>query len=216
MAQQQLMPTAVPAPEINLRQIIGLQSQLQFMEGGSGARLLSVTCTPIKVDRTELTVEVAGNGPLPVLDGAVVLEVTLETALLQCYTSVRAVHGRLVKLRTPARPHISQRRRFQRVALFLSVTLRPEGAVEIPCQVINLSLEGAACVMAEPLLPGTPLVINLAATGLHPPTVRAHVRRCAPTPNQLWVAGLHFDDLNSDQRLYLGKYLSSLQADLAE
>jgi hypothetical protein len=198
---------------VNLRQIVGLQSHLQFMDG---SRLESVTCTPVKVDRTELTVEVAGQGPLPQLDGAVVLEVTLETALLQCYTSVQALHGRLVKLRIPARPHITQRRRFPRVPLFLSITLRPEASSEIPCQAINLSLDGAACVMVEPLPPGTSVAINLAATGLHPPTLRAQVMRCAPTPNQLWVAGLRFDNLTPDQRLYLGKYLNSCQADQYE
>lgn len=211
MSQLPWAPEMVLAPEINLRQVVGLQAHLQFMEGGAGSRLATVSCTAIKVDRSELTVEVAGNGPLPTLDGAVVLEVTLETALLQCYTTVRAVHGRLVKLRTPARPHIVQRRRFQRIPLFLSVTLRPEGAAEIPSQLINLSLEGAACVLAEPLPPGTASVINLAATGLHPPTVAANVMRCTPTPNQLWVVGLQFLTPTPDQRLYLGKYLSSCQ-----
>lgn len=211
MSQPPAAPEVVLAPEINLRQIVGLQSHLQFMESGPGSRLLTVSCTAVKVDRSELTLEIAGSGPLPSLDGAVVLDVTLETALLQCYTTVRAVHGRLVKLRTPARPHIVQRRRFQRVPLFLSVTLRPDGAAEVPSQLINLSLEGAACVMAEPLPPGTPLTINLAATGLHPPTVAASVMRCTPTPNQLWVMGLQFLPLTTDQRLYLGKYLSSCQ-----
>lgn len=216
MSQLPLAPEVVPAPEINLRQIVGLQAQLQFMEAGAGSRLVTVSCTVVKVDRSEITLEVSGSGLLPVLDGAVVLEVTLETALLQCYTTVRAVHGRLVKLRTPARPHIVQRRRFQRVPLFLSVTLRPEGTGEIPSQLINLSLEGAACVMAEPLPPSTTLMINLAATGLHPPTVSASVIRCTPTPNQLWVMGLRFLSLTPDQRLYLGKYLCSCQLGPAE
>ncbi|HLO01973.1 MAG TPA: PilZ domain-containing protein [Symbiobacteriaceae bacterium] len=216
MSQQPLATDVVPAPEINLRQIVGLQAHLQFMEGGSSSRLVTVSCTTIKADRNELTLEIAGSAPLPVLDGAVVLDITLETALLQCYTTVRAVHGRLVKLRTPARPHIVQRRRFQRVPLFLSVTLRPEAAGEIPSQLINLSLDGAACVMVEPLPPGTSLVINLAATGLHPPTVTASVMRCTPTPNQLWVMGLQFLSLTPDQRLYLGKYLSSCQSDPTE
>jgi hypothetical protein len=212
MSQQPLTTSeTVPATEINLRQIVGLQAHLQFMEGGAGSHLVTVPCTTVKVDRSEMTVEIAGNSAPPELDGAVVLDVTLETALLQCYTTVRAVHGRVVKLRTPSRPHIVQRRRFPRVPLFLSVTLRPGAAGEIPSQVINLSLDGAACVIVEPLPPGTPLVINLAATGLHPPTVTAEVMRCAPTPNQLWVAGLRFTELTADQSLYLGKYLSSCQ-----
>lgn len=214
MSHQPLPTTEnVQTAEINLRQIIGLQAQLQFMEGGLSSRLVSVACTTIKVDRNELTVEVAGQNPLPALDGAVVLDVTLEKALLQCYTTVRAVHGRMVKLRAPARPHIVQRRRFPRIPLFLSVTLRTRSAGEIPSQVINLSLDGAACVTVEPLPPGTPLVVNLAATGLHPPTVNAQVMRCSPTPNQLWVAGLRFADLTPDQALYLGKYLSSCQSE---
>lgn len=212
MSKPPLAQEVDSAQEINLHQIVGLQSHLQFMEGGVGSRLVTVSCTAVKVDRSELTLEVSGTGALPVLDGAVVLEVTLETALLQCFTTVRAVHGRLVKLRTPARPHIVQRRRFHRVPLFLSVTLKPEGASEIPSQLINLSLEGAACVMAEPLPPGTSLSVNLAATGLHPPTVAASVMRCAPTPNQLWMVGLQFLSLTPDQRLYMGKYLSSCQS----
>lgn len=216
MSQPPLAPELFSTPEINLRQIVGLQSHLQFMESGAGSRLVTVSCTTVKIDRSEVTLEVAGSGPLPVLDGAVVLEVTLETALLQCYTTVRAVHGRLVKLRTPARPHIVQRRRFPRVPLFLSVTLKPASAGEIPSQLINLSLEGAACVMVEPLPPGTSLVINLAATGLHPPTVTASVMRCTPTPNQLWVMGLRFLSLTPDQRLYLGKYLGSCQSNPGE
>jgi hypothetical protein len=210
MAEQSTSPESAPPAEINLRQITGLPAHLQFMEVGSGLRMLTVPCTVIKVDAGEMTVELAGTGPLPAPDGAVVLDVPLETALLQCYTTVRSLHGRVVRLRTPARPHVTQRRRFPRVALFLSVTLEPKGYGEIPSQVINLSLEGAACVMAEPLAPGTAVVIDLAATGLHPPTLSAQVIRCSPTPNKLWVVGLQFLTLTADQQLYLGKYLSGL------
>jgi len=199
-------PTAV-----DLRAIAGLPGRLSFSEGIIGSRMTHVTCTVRKVDASDILLDMPDPAVRPAPESAVILEVATARELLQCFTSVRSVgKGTTVTLRTPARPHVLQRRRFPRVDLFLGITLHtPDRPIEeVAAQMINLSMDGAACVMVEPLQPGTELVINLSNVGFHPPEVKAAVRRCSPSPSRLWIIGLQFEALLPEQELYLGKYLA--------
>lgn len=189
----------------------GLPGRLSFSEGVGGSRMAHVSCTVRRVDHTNIHVDLPDAGVRPAPESAVILEVATGRELLQCFTSVRSVgQGTSVTLRTPARPHVLQRRRFPRVDLFLGITLHtPDRPIEeVAAQMINLSMDGAACVMVEPLQPGTELVMNLANVGFHPPEVKAVVRRCSPSPSRLWIIGLQFESLLPEQELYLGKYLA--------
>lgn len=202
--------TGATAP-VDLKTIAGLPGRLSFPEGITGSRMSHVACTVRKVDSAEIALELPESAGRPAPESAVILEVATGRALLQCFTSVRSIgKGDTVTLRTPARPHVVQRRRFPRVDLFLGITLHtPDRPIEdVAAQMINLSLDGAACVMAEPLQPDTELVLNFANLGFHPPEVRAVVRRCSPSPGRLWIVGLQFQSLLPEQDLYLGKYLS--------
>lgn len=199
------------AAPVDLRTTAGLPGRLSFPEGITGNRMTHVPCTVRKVDHTEILLELPETGAKPAPESAVVLEVATGRALLQCFTSVRSAgKGASVALRTPARPHVVQRRRFPRVDLFLGITLHtPDRPIEeVPAQLINLSLDGAACVMTEPLQPDTEVVLNLTNLGFHPPEVGALVRRCSPSPGRLWIIGFQFQSLLPEQELYLGKYLS--------
>ncbi|HWI65048.1 MAG TPA: PilZ domain-containing protein [Symbiobacteriaceae bacterium] len=196
---------------VDLRTISGLPGRLSFPEGISGSRMTHVPCTVRKVDHADILLELPEVAARPQPESAVILEVATGRALLQCFTSVRtAGKGPTVILRTPARPHVVQRRRFPRVDLFLGITLHtPDRPIEdVPAQMINLSLDGAACVMAEPLQPDTELVLNFTNLGFHPPEVDAVVRRCSPSPGRLWIIGFQFQSLLPEHELYLGKYLS--------
>lgn len=195
---------------VDLRTIAGLPGRLSFSEGLSGNRMTHVPCTVRKVDHTHIVLDMPDTAARPAPESAVILEVATGRALLQCFTSVRSIgSGTTVTLRTPARPHVAQRRRFPRVDLFLSITMHtPDRPIEeVAAQMINLSMDGAACVMVEPLQPGVELMLNLTNLGFHPPEVRAVVRRCNPSPSRLWIIGLQFRGLTPEQELYLGKYL---------
>jgi hypothetical protein len=199
----------------DLREIAGLTARLQFAEGMGQERMTSLTCTISHVGRSEIGVAPLRPEVLPKVQSAVILEVTTLRALLQCFTTVKSVSrdGHLI-LHRPAHPHVVQRRRFPRIELFVGVTVRtPDRPIEpIAAQLINLSLEGCACVMVEPMAPGTSVTVNLAELGLHPSEAEAEVVRCWPTPSHLWVMGLQFRNLTPEQELYLGKYI----ADFAE
>ncbi|HYG59476.1 MAG TPA: PilZ domain-containing protein [Symbiobacteriaceae bacterium] len=194
---------------LELKAVAGLPGRLSYAEGVSGNRMANVSCTIRKVDQAEIILIVVGGATPPPVESAVILEVTDNRALLQCFTSVKVVRGAEVILRTPSRPHIVQRRRFPRVDVFLSVTLHtPDRPIEaVAAQMINLSMEGAAVVLVEALEPGTPVMLNLANLGFYPTEVPSQVRRCTPTPSHLWVIGLQFESLQPEQELYLAKYL---------
>ena len=200
-------------PKADLRRILGDSGRLHFAEGAAGSHMTSVPCSVVKVDRNQILLELPNTTMMPQPESAVILEVAQQTAMLQCFTTVREKGpGPRVTLRTPGRPHVLQRRRFPRIDLFIGITLQtPDRPVEqVPAQMINLSLEGAACVLVEPVSPGSALTLNLAAIGLHPAEARASVIRCTPTPSHLWVVGVKFQGLQSEQELYLGKYISDV------
>lgn len=200
-----------PGAPVDLRTMANLPGRLLFAEGFTGNRMAAVPCVLVKADRSDIVVEVGDTAHVPPPETAVILEVIQPTALLQCFTSVRSsARAPLIMLRTPARPHILQRRRFPRIDLFLGISLHTSEnpAEEIASQMINLSVDGAACVLVEPQAPGTRVTLNLAAMGLHPPEVGGTIVRCTPSPNRLWVVGVKFHPLLPGQELYLGKYIS--------
>jgi len=200
-------------PKADLRSIIDHTGRLLFAESTSSNHMTSVSCTVLKVNRNDIVLALTVADGMPQAETAVILEVAQQTAMLQCFTTVRE-HGPgpRVTLRTPGRPHVLQRRRFPRIDLFLGITLcTPDRPVEqVPAQMINLSLEGAACVLVEPVSPGATLTLNLTAVGLHPAEAEAAVVRCTPTPSHLWVVGVKFLGLRPEQELYLGKYISDV------
>lgn len=205
------LPSDGHAGAVDLKSIAGLPGRLLFADGFAGSRMTDIPCTVRKVDRSEILIDLlhAGNAPQP--ESAVILEVADQTALIQCFTTVRSrARGPELSLRTPARPHVMQRRRFPRIDVFLSATVRsPERPLEpLAAQMTNLSVDGAACVLVEPLTSGQAVTLNLAAVGLHPPDVEASVVRCTATPTHLWVVGLQFCSLKPEQELYLGRYIS--------
>lgn len=197
------------AATIELRSMAGLPGRLSFAEGYAGNRMAHAACEVRKVDHAEIVLNLAEGAAAPSMESAVILEVASTRALVQSFTSVKSVRGSEVVLRTPARPHVVQRRRFSRVDVFLSVTLHtPDRPIEaVPAQMINLSIDGAAIVLVEALQPGTPVMLNLSNLGFYPPEVQTVVRRCTPNPSRLWVIGLQFRNLRPEQELYLAKFL---------
>ncbi len=212
MLQRRLATGRSDTP-LDIRAIAGLSGRLLFSEGYGRGRLNSIPCVVERVDRSEIRVNLIENNPHLRVESAVILEVTMQSALIQCFTTVRSRgQDTELRLRTPATPHIVQRRRFPRIDLFLSANvLTPENPITpLPAQIINLSVEGAACVLAEPINPGAEITLNLCNLALYPPEVRATVMRCTPTPSHLWVIGVQFQDLQPSQELYLGKYISDI------
>jgi hypothetical protein len=196
----------------DLRALIGLPGRLTCAEGFAGSRMTHLPCTVRQVDHREIVLAMPDGVSLPRANSAVVLEVAARLALIQCFTTVR-MRGQdhTIHLHTPARPHVVQRRRYPRVDLFLSVHIfAPERSITpLPAQLINLSQDGAACVIGEPLEPGMPVRIDLSGIGLFPAEARAEVRRSTPNPAHLWVIGLQFTALLPEQQLYLEKYLAA-------
>lgn len=195
----------------DLRSIVGFAGRLLFAPSLAGSQMIHVPCTVLTVGRNEVIIQVSGADGAPQAGGAVILEVALATALIQCFTTVRRHWpGGRIALGIPGRPHVLQRRRFPRIDLFTGVILKhsERPLEELPAQLINLSIDGAACVLGEPVTPGTKLLINMIPIGLHPPEARAAVVRCTPTPSHLWVIGIRFLELTPEQELYLGKYIS--------
>jgi hypothetical protein len=205
-------PADGQAARVDLRSLAGMPGRLSFAEGFGGSRMTHVACTVRTVDSTQVVVDLApAAGNAPPAEAAVILEVANHVALVQCFTSVLAATAAgQVALRTPARPHIMQRRRFPRIDVFLGITLHtPDRPIEaVAAQMINLSIDGAAVVLSEPLEPGTLVRLNLTSLGFHPPEAGARVRRCSPTPSRLWVIGVQFQDLEPSQELYLAKYIA--------
>lgn len=202
-----------PGAPVDLRTMQGMPARLHFADGSSTSKMISLPCTVVKVDRSEMLLEMVTDQGLPHADTAVILEVVQTSALVQCFTLVRATGpGTRLAVRTPGRPHITQRRRFPRVDLYVGVTIRtPERNIEpIPAQMINLSMDGAACVLIEPIAPNAALSLDLSAIGMHPADVGATAMRCAPTPTHLWLVGIKFTGLQPEQELYLGKYISDV------
>lgn len=208
-----------PGDSPDLRAIAGLTGHLEVASGPDGEALSHLPCTVGRVTRSEILVTLLRPESIPLPGSAAILEVISLKALIQCFTTVQwtAADGK-VALATPARPHVVQRRRFPRVELFLGVTLRPEDRpVEpLPAQMINLSVDGAACVMVEPLTPGSAATLDLTPVGLHPPEVTARVIRCRPSPSHLWLVGLQFEALRPEQEFYLGKYLGDYAEETRE
>ena len=172
--------------------------------------MVQIPCQVLRVDRSAILVEPTGGAVRPGAESAVILEVLQESALIQCFTTV----GRVDKagglwLRMPARPHVVQRRRNPRVDIYLGVTIHtPDRPIEeTAAQMINLSLNGAACVLTEPIAPGTRITVNLSAMGI-PAEAPAEVVRCVPTPTHLWVVGVRFDRLAPEHERYLSQYIA--------
>lgn len=198
---------------LDLRSISGLSGHLLFAEARGRPQMITVPCVVRKAGPVSLVVDVEGVPSLPDAGSAVILEVVQPKALLQCFTQVQSVGpGPKLVLKAPELPHVLQRRRFPRVELFLgiSVSTADRPIDQLPAQMINLSIDGAACVMTEPLSPGTALRLHLAAIGLHPPDVETAVIRCTPTPSHLWMIGVRFQALSSEQEIYLGKYIADV------
>jgi hypothetical protein len=196
---------------VDLRSLVGLPGRLLFTDGITGSRMTHVPCVVRKVDRTEIVVELLQAGSDPHPEAAVILEVANHTALTQCFTTVRS-HGSgpELSLRTPARPHIMQRRRFPRIDVFVGVTIYTPDRPIAPfaAQMTNLSVDGAACVLVEPLAQGLGVRLNLTSMGLQPPEVDAVVVRCTATPSQLWVVGLQFRGVKPGQEHELTQFIS--------
>lgn len=200
-----------PGAPVDLRTMVGFAGRLLFAPGSGGSQMLHAPCTVLTVNRSEIIVELHSHEVMPQVGGAVILEVVKATALIQCFTSVgRFGSGSRITLSTPGRPHVLQRRRFPRIDLFTGVTAKyaDRPLDELPAQMINLSVDGAACVVAEPVSPGTKLLLNLSPIGLHPAEILTAVIRCTPSPSHLWVIGVKFKSLTAEQELYLGKYIS--------
>lgn len=202
-----------PGAPIDLRTMVGLPGRLLFADGATDHRMTNLVCTVQQVNHTQLIVHVASPQASPQPGSAVILEVAQQAAMVQCFTLVQAVGpGSQITLRTPGRPHVLQRRRFPRIDLFLGITVAtPDYPIDyLPAQMINLSMDGAACVMAEPVSPGVLLNLNLTSIGFHPPETQVLVIRCTPSPSHLWVVGVKFLSLQPEQELYLGKYISDV------
>lgn len=203
---------------VNLTELQGLPGELLFAHGVRD-QLVRVPCKVPRVDRQWVVVEPTGGGLRPETGGAVILEVVVRTALVQCYTSVqRAEKSGPLYLHMPARPHITVRRRNPRIDIYVGVTLHTrERPIEAtPAQMINLSLDGAACVLSEPLTPSTTIFINMAALGLNPQQVQATVVRCIPTPTHAWVIGLRFEQVRPEQESHLAQYIATFLRTLQE
>ncbi len=196
---------------VDLRTMVGSTGRLLFATSPGGHQMVHVPCKVLSVSRTDLVVELHSQEGPPQNGSAVILEVAQATALVQCFTSVRRRGpANRVALAIPSRPHVLQRRRFPRIDLFTGVTVRfaDDALDELPAQMINLSVDGAAFVVAEPITPATRLLVNLSPIGLHPAEAPAAVVRCTPSPSHLWVVGIKFHRLSPEQELYLGKYIS--------
>ncbi len=199
-----------PGAAVDLRTLAGLSGKLLFAHGLRAHHMVQITCNVLKVDRSAILVEPTGGNARPGPDSAVILEVLHQSALIQCFTTVgRVDKAGGIYLRVPARPHVVQRRRNPRVDIYLGVTIHtPDRPIEeTAAQMINLSLDGAACVLTEPLTPGTEITVNLAPLGV-PAQVRAEVVRCMPTPTHLWVVGIRFDRLSREYEQYLTRYIN--------
>lgn len=200
-----------PGAPVDLSSMVGFTGRLLFAPSPGGSQMIHVPCTVRGVQRSEIMVELESNEVMPQSGSAVILEVVQATALVQCFTSVRRLSGgSRITLGVPSRPHVLQRRRFPRIDLFTAITARyaDRPLEELPAQMINLSVDGAACVVAEPVTPGTKLLLNLSPIGLHPADAPVTVVRCTPSPSHLWVVGVKFAGLAAEQELYLGKYIS--------
>lgn len=203
--------TEGPGSTVDLRSLAGLSGHLLFAHGLRAHQMVRVSCKVTRVDRSEIVVEPTGGTARPGVESAVILEVLHDSALIQCFTTVRRVEkGGSLCLKVPARPHVVQRRRNPRVDIYLGVTLHtPDRPIEeVAAQMINLSLDGAACVLAEPVAPGTAVSLNVSALGLISTQVVAEVVRCVPTPTHLWVLGLRFQGLSPEQEANLSQYIA--------
>lgn len=212
-------PTAQEGPgsTVDLRDMAGLTGHLLFAHGIRAHQMVKVPCQVLKVDRAEILLQPTGGPARPGAQSAVILEVVQQSALVQCFTSVQRAEkdGNLI-LRVPARPHVVQRRRNHRVDIYLGITLHtPDRPIEeTPAQMINLSLDGAACVLTEPITPGTVLTLNLSSLGVQPPMVSAVAARCVPTPTHLWVVGVRFEGLAPEQEAFLSSYIADFTQSL--
>lgn len=200
-----------PGAAVDLRDLEGLPGHLLFANSLRAHQMVSLPCRVLRVDRLAMVVELTGGTDRPRAESAVIVEVLHHSAVIQCFTTVeRADRGGPLLVRIPARPHVVKRRRNQRVDMFMGVTLNtPSRPIEeTPAQLINLSPDGAACVVAEPLAPGAAISINMAPLGVTPHAVPATVVRCVPTPTHLWVIGVRFGQLSPEQESYLSQYIT--------
>lgn len=201
-----------PGSAIDLRELAGHSGNLLFANGLRANQMVSIPCRLLRVDRTHIAVELAEGSARPAAESAVILEVLHHSALIQCFTFVERVEkSGPVLVRIPTRPHVVKRRKNPRVDIYLGVTLHtPDRPIEeTPAQMINLSLDGAACVLAEPVQQGAQISINMSALGFNPPMVAANVVRCSPTPTHLWVIGFQFRQLLPEQERYLTEYIAN-------
>ncbi|MGE5673561.1 MAG: flagellar brake protein [Mycobacterium leprae] len=201
-----------PVRPADIRSVEGLPGRLFFAEPRSPGPVRMRNCSVLKVGRHGVVVALEGTeGPLPEADDSVVLEVAHKNSLIQCFTSVvSAPTSQAVTLRRPPSLHVLQRRRYPRIDVFLGVTVYTPEQTLIPVagQMINLSVDGAAIVMAEPLIPDSVITVDLTASGLEPSHLRARVVRCSPSPNHLWVNGVQFQELLPDQEQFLAEYIN--------
>lgn len=196
---------------VDLHTMVSFQGRLVFT--AATGQLVHIPCVVLSVNRKHIVVEVLNGATTPATGTDVILEVAQQSALVQCFTELLSKkHNGTLTLRTPGHSHVLQRRRFQRVDLFVGVTLRAKSfrLDQTAAQMINLSVEGAACVMVESLPTGTECLVDLTAIGLYPGEAHAVVIRSTPTPSRLWVVGLKFDRLEAEQAIYLNKYITDV------
>lgn len=204
----------VPTTPLDLRSLVGSDGRLMVSDGRD-VIVREVGCVVRKVDRSDIILELAPDSQAPAAGSSVVLEVMGIAALIQCFTNVREIdRGGRVILRTPSSLHMLQRRRFPRVDVYLGVAVyTPDHAINpLPGQMINLSVDGAACVVSEPIPPDTAVRLDLTVLGLTPPEAPARIVRCTPSPNHLWVVGMQFQELGAERQLFIGKYISEYSA----
>jgi c-di-GMP-binding flagellar brake protein YcgR len=207
-----MAPRSAATEILALKSLSGQKGRLIADDPRSPDGTAELPCTVSAVNGPLLRVALVEQVPLPEEGAQVVLEVATRQALVQCFTVVeRREEPVTLFLRRPARTHVLQRRRYPRADTFVAATYQQGGAFSpYPAQLINLSVDGAAMVVVDPLQFGSVITLNLGAIGLKPEEVPARVVRCTPSPNHLWVIGLSFGRLPPEQEESLAAYIVQL------
>ncbi len=200
------------APQLmtELRTLTGFPARVTLENPAAAERTVRIPGLIRRVSATGITVDLLFPMTVPYTGAPVVLEVISRTALLQCFTVIQHTDSpQCVHLRLPDELHSVQRRRSPRVEVILLATIAEHLGCGncIPVKVNNLSIGGAAIQIHRPMDVGSPVTLNLSATGLSPAEVSARVVRCTPTPSGAWVAGLAFGDLTPEQGQQLNQFI---------
>jgi len=192
-----------------LKSLLGLPARIWMEEPSVPAQIIKLPGMVQRVFPAGLAMELLFPMTHPRSEVPVILEIMSRSALYQFRTVIQGSDSpQRIHLRLPTEMHVIQRRRSPRVTVSMEALVTKADEETLVGQVMNISANGAAIMMAEAIPVGTVIRVALQVPGDAEIDLQARVVRCTLSPNGACITGVSFLNLTGKQEEWLHQYVS--------